>query len=146
MAYDTKSHLLRVVAANFPANDPGWNFSLRYGDGIAGRAYKMNTGRLFVKRRAIQQQTPFYYVPPSGDDLLSETGEQVPDEMIASLPVFKEGAREMPLGILNIGSQYGASKLLDVREDKLQETTGNIVLFFAEACLDILSGNVKLKG
>ncbi len=145
MAYDTQSHRLQVVAANFSADDPRWKFTLRYGDGIAGRAYKMNTGRLFVKRRALQQRTPFYYVPLNDDEMLSESGEQVPDEMVASLPVFREGARDRPLGILNISSRYMASKLLDLTEDELQETTGKIVLSFAEACLDILAGNVRLK-
>jgi hypothetical protein len=118
MAFDEKEGKLLVAAANLADHDPQWGLELEYGDGIAGRAYKMNQVRLFSKALAIQNKTPFYYVPVGGGPI-SGDGQEVHAEAILSLPLSHPNQPEAVFGILNFGSRNKSSRLVDITRDQV---------------------------
>jgi hypothetical protein len=134
MVYDKKDRLLKVAAANFDQKDERWGLQLGYGDGIAGRAFKMNKLRLFVKALAIQNRTPYYYVRLDGKPILDSS--DVEDEIVIALPLRHPEEPRAVYGILNMSSKKPSSKLLDSREeDPLLDTFSKAV---CEACFQAL--------
>jgi len=115
MAYDRDERELRVVAASFPAADPRWEWKLHYGNGIAGRAFKANLARLFIKERAYRLGTPLYYIPVSGQPVLDR--DDIPEAVILSLPLSHPNDRRAVWGVLSISSPLPGSRLVDLAED-----------------------------
>ena len=126
MAYDEKSRNLRVVAGSYPKGDPRWDQRMPYGDGIAGRAYKANFPRVFVKRLALVNKTPFYYLPTE-DKPLSDDGREIAEEVIVAMPIrYTEMAqsgqkdirlpenKENIIAVLNLSSRDKGSRLVDL--------------------------------
>jgi len=134
MAFDPQDKKLRVAAANFHPDDPQWDHTLDYGDGIAGRAYKMNRVRLFVKARTVANDTPFYYVLTSGE-ALSDSGSEIPVEALLSLPLSHPDQPEKVFGILNISSSQASSNLVDITEDAV---ASDFCFGVSVACLELL--------
>ena len=137
MAYDERLNALRVVAADFEQNDARWALQLNYGDGIAGRAFKMNRGRVFVKQQAIEKGTPFYYVTTDREPV-SDDGHEIPDEVVVSLPLFSREGAESLLGVLSLSSNRASSKLADINEDRLREDTRDLIESVGDSCLKVL--------
>jgi 3',5'-cyclic AMP phosphodiesterase CpdA len=137
MAYDNDEEVLRLVAASVKKSDERWALKLGYGDGIAGRAYKMNKGRIFVKALAKERGTPFYYSPFGGQSI-SDEGTEVTEEVIVSLPLFLGTNRETILGVLNLSSKDPGSKLVDLSENTIEENTKVFVEAVTHACLEVL--------
>ncbi len=135
-AFDDAINALRVVAADFDPADHRWNMRLNYGDGIAGRAYKMGRGRVFVKQRAIAEGTPFYYVTADGNPV-SDDGHEIPDEVVVSLPLYSSGSGSSVLAILSLNSESAGSKLADLDERRLDDTR-DFVESVGNGCLAIL--------
>jgi hypothetical protein len=135
MAPDRKEKL-HVVASNLPLDNPAWDVVLDYGDGIAGRAYKMNRVSLFIKARARESGTPFYYMLPSGDPV-SETGDEIPVEALLSMPLSHPDQPEAIFAILNIASNQVSSRLLDISEDSV---TTEFRRGVSEACFKAIKG------
>jgi hypothetical protein len=118
MVFDPASKKFVVVAANFPADDERWDVKLDYGDGIAGRTYKMNRVTLFKKPAALKNKTPFYYVPAGGEAVEAD-GSNVPVEVLLSLPLWHPKQPGSIFGVLNIESRDPSSKLLDIQDDNV---------------------------
>jgi hypothetical protein len=117
MVYDRSVNLLRVVLGNFPNDSKGWSLRLAYGNGIAGRAFKMNKIRLFVKAEAEQTGTPYYYYPVEG-----KTGKDAfPDEVVLAIPLTPSGKPEAVYAVLACSSRTPSSKLVDLDETKARE-------------------------
>ncbi len=106
-AYDPAEERLRFVLGNFPPVLPAWRARLAYGDGIAGRAYKANRARWFVKARAEQTGTPYYYFPSSGH----VGGEGIEDEVLCAVPLTLRADPEELYGVLSVSSKRAASRL-----------------------------------
>lgn len=138
MAYDRRKRALKIVAASFPLTEEMQNFELLYGDGIGGRAYKMNKGRMFIKRLAIENQTPSYYYPLDGK--LYDLRENDIEEVIISLPLRLPENDELIYAVLNISSRNASSKLQDIKDTSIVEETSVFRQTVDELCLDILSG------
>jgi hypothetical protein len=123
MVFDDDTCQLRVAAANFPDHDPGWGLHIDYGDGIAGRAYKMNLPRLFSRSRARMKGEELLYAAWPGSQ---------PEEAVLSTPLAHPRQPGALFAILNIGSQRPGSGLVDLNEDavttKFQRAVG-------EACM-----------
>jgi Calcineurin-like phosphoesterase len=137
MAYDTDQNVLRLVGASDDGDDQRWDFKLNYGDGIAGRAYKMNKGRVFTKRKAIAAMTPFYYVA-DGDQPISDDGHEITYEVLISLPLFTSESSEVLIGILNLSSKSAASKLADLNEGTLDQEVRDFIESVGDSCLEVL--------
>jgi hypothetical protein len=118
MVFDHTDKKLRVAAASYPSTDPRWKHAIDYGDGIAGRAYKMNRVSLFVKARARVHQTPFFYALATGQPI-SESGDEIPDEALLSLPLSYPMDSYAIFGILNISSRQASSSLVNITEDSV---------------------------
>lgn len=131
MVFESKERVLRIVAANFQLDDPRIKFKLNYGDGIAGRAYKMNKGRMFVKRLASQKHTPFYYYPLDGKPCLLE---HIKDEVLISIPIRHPENAEAVYAILNIGSRKASTKLLNLKETKVFDETSEFFRAISITC------------
>jgi len=139
MAYDQDQKVLRVVGASYDGDEHRWGLKLNYGDGIAGRAYKMNKGRVFIKQRAIAARTPFYYAT-DGDQAISDDGHEITHEVLISLPLFTSENSESLLGILNLSSKFAASKLADLNEDALGQDVRDFIESAGDSCLEVLEG------
>lgn len=113
MIYDSVENMLRTVAANFPQRK---TIKLSYGDGIAGRAYKMNKSRIFVKRYAITEETPVYYYPSDMEPIVSPS--QIEEEVLLAIPIRHPSDARAVYGVANIGSKKASSKLADLRNDE----------------------------
>jgi hypothetical protein len=112
MVYDGKpdARCLRVALGNFEDGDAAWDFRLGYGDGIAGKAFKMNQGRFFVRADAERTRTPYHYYPSTG-----EPGPGgIRHEVMLSVPLTPPGADDEVYAVLTVGSRRPASALLDV--------------------------------
>jgi Calcineurin-like phosphoesterase len=138
MAYDPDQNVLRLVGASYDGDDQRWDFKLNYGDGIAGRAYKMKKGRVFIKRKAIAARTPFYYVTDNSDQPISDDGHEITDEVLISLPLFTSESGEFLLGVLNLNSKFAASKLADLNEGTLDQNVKNFIDGAGDSCLEFL--------
>lgn len=136
MAYDAPEYVLRIVAANFPLSPEMLEFRLKYGDGIAGRAYKMNKGRMFVKRLAIENQTPSYYYPIDGQpyDL-----KNIDEEVIISLPLRHPDNEQRVFAVLSLSSKKASSRLQDIKEPHIVEGTSAFREAVSLACYTIFS-------
>src|SRR5260370_40648152 len=110
MVFDQKVSKLRIAAGNLDADDPLWDLKLSYGDGIAGRAYKMNTARLFIKAKSKQNRIPFYYT--DGKNPPTDTGDEIKEEVVISFPLSHPDESDVTLGILNISSRRQDSRLV----------------------------------
>lgn len=115
MVYDQAERALRVVAGSFDAADPRWQWRLRYGNGIAGRAFKTNRARLFVKERAFRLGTPLYYVPVSGRPV--RDAADIPEAVILALPLSHPRDPRVVWGVLNVSSARADSRLVELTED-----------------------------
>jgi calcineurin-like phosphoesterase family protein len=111
-AYDPQEERLRFVLGNFPADSPAWTVRLAYGDGIAGRAYKANQARWFMKARAEKTNTPYYYFPTRG----ALVGEGIKDEVVFSVPLTHKREPTELYGVLSVSSKRPASPLVDQDE------------------------------
>src|SRR5579875_195941 len=137
MAYDAKARELRIVAATFVADDPRWRLRLKYGAGIAGRAFKSRRSRLFIKQRALLESAPFYFVPIDGG-VVSESGSEISDEVILSLPLSHPDEPDAVYAVLSIGSKRRASKLMELTEEKLAIKFEEFRSAVAGACFDAI--------
>jgi 3',5'-cyclic AMP phosphodiesterase CpdA len=134
MVFDPKLNKLRVAAGNFKENDPRWNVELAYGDGIAGRAYKMNSARLFVKAKSKQNGIPFYYTDGTGD-APSDTGDEIMEEALISLPLSHPDEALATFGILNISSHRRDSRLVNLTDDRITTQFRHAV---SKACFEAI--------
>jgi hypothetical protein len=135
MGFDPIEKTLRIAVAGHPIRDPTW--SLEYGDGIAGRAYKTNAVSLFVKENAVRSGAPFYYALP-GDQALSENGDEIAHAAILSFPLTHPGQRESIFGVLNISSNQGSSRLVDLAQDDIDQITAEFREGVSLACFRAL--------
>jgi hypothetical protein len=138
MAYDQSERALRIVAASFALDEELKNFRLLYGDGIGGRAYKMNKGRMFIKRLAVANQTPSYFYPIDG--VPYSLKDKDVDEVIISLPLRLPRNDQLSYAVLNISSRDRSSRLQDIKEPRIIEETSVFRQTVDELCLDVLSG------
>lgn len=115
MSYDERDRRLKLVAGNFPDESPAWSFSLAFGDGIAGRAYKANKPRFFVKCRAEATKTPYVYYPVDGQP--GRSG--IPHEALLSIPLYHPQDTETIYGVLNFGTRRASSKMIDLQDEQL---------------------------
>ena len=116
MVFDEKTSKLRIAAGNLAADDPLWDMQLSYGDGIAGRAYKMNSTRLFIKAVSKLEKIPFYYTDGTGG-APTDTGDEIMEEVIISLPLSPPDVPDVTFGVLNISSTKQDSKLVNLTDD-----------------------------
>jgi hypothetical protein len=135
MGFDPIEKTLRIAVAGHPIRDPTW--SLEYGDGIAGRAYKTNAVSLFVKENAVRSGAPFYYALP-GDQALSENGDEIAHAAILSFPLTHPGQRDSIFGVLNISSNQGSSRLVDLAQDDIDQITAEFREGVSLACFRAL--------
>jgi hypothetical protein len=136
MAYEGESRSLRVVAGSFAKDDTRWGTKIPYGDGIAGRAYKNNFPRVFVKQLAIRNQTPFYYLPLN-DLPLSPDGREINEEVVVSIPLYYPGNREDVFAVLSLGSKNAGSRLVDLTEESIK-IKGEFPEAVADLCRRVL--------
>jgi hypothetical protein len=134
MVFDPDIRKLRVAAANVNREDKRWSLLLAYGDGLAGRAYKMNRFSLFVKARAVANKTPFYHIPLTGGPV-SDDGKEIAEAAILSFPISHPSQPDTILGILNVSSDLSSSRLVDITEDLVVSEFRHGV---SEACFDAI--------
>lgn len=136
MVYDKSARTLRIVAASFPVAQDMIDFQLKYGDGIAGRAYKMNRGRMFIKRLALDKNTPSYYYPIDGKpyDLAD-----ISDEVIISLPLRHPDNEQLVYAVLNLSSRYAGSRLQDIKDPRISDEYSKFLEVINIACFQTLS-------
>jgi len=139
MAYDQEERTLKIVLANFEMTEQMRLFRLKYGDGIAGRAYKMNKGRMFIKRLAIQKNTPSYYYPLDGKpyDL-----RNINEEVIISYPLHHPENEELIYAVLSLSSKKPSSKLQNIKEPRLLEESVLFRKAVNKACFEILKRSI----
>lgn len=120
MVWDEDARVLRIVAGLLPAQTKAWDWTLSFGDGLAGRAMKLRKDLLYI-RRGITEEWDVYISP-------EEAGEGVAPirhEVLLSMPVVYWGeSLEGVLGVLNIGSDSPASGLLRFRSADSAEESG----------------------
>lgn len=143
MAYDKHERVLRIVAASFPMTSEMRDFRLKYGDGIAGRAYKMNAGRLFIKRLAKGSDGPAYYYPTDGKPYKLD---DVEDQVIMSVPLRHPDDKTLIYGILNISSKMASSKLQDIKEASALDESSVYHKAIGLACFSIIKERIFLGG
>jgi hypothetical protein len=137
MAYDKSDRFLHIVAASLQPDDARWGLKVPYGDGIAGRVYKNNSARVFVKQEAIRNNTPFYCLGVDQTPV-SDDGHEVKEEVIVSMPLHYHGNREHIFGVLNLSSKEAGSKLADLSEASMG-SSGSFAQGVADACLRVLN-------
>jgi hypothetical protein len=132
MIFDAAAHRLNVLAA--VSVDKGkvvsLDFSsigLAFGEGIAGRAFKTNQSRLYLKlddEESEESSEPQLYRKLEGVD---------EHEVLLSIPVQAPGAQVWPpYGVLNIGSSRPDCPLRRLQPD-LAESQSKVSAFKAEA-------------
>ncbi len=89
-----------------------------------------------VKRFAIDNNLPFYYLPVS-DKYVSDDGGEMPAVMVSVPLCSKENPQEM-FAVLSISSSDPASKLVDLTEEDMRTTNSNFSQAVADACLRVL--------
>lgn len=110
MVYDKDEHCLKIVASNFSQYDTKWQFKLKYGNGIAGKAYKTNTPKMFIK--SVDMAKPTGYYPINGKPILDQKDRRsIDDEVIFSLPLRHRDNNEQLYAVLNISSKKANSML-----------------------------------
>ncbi len=95
---------IAVIAANVPDESPIRNYRITFGDGTAGRAWKLNKLQRYLKReeRADDEKgTP--YVP---------IFEGYHHEVLYSVPLRHPGEQRLVFGVLNVGSVEAGSALI----------------------------------
>ena len=146
MAYDKNERLLRIVAANFALDESMREFKLRYGDGIAGRAYKMNAGRAFLKRPAVEHDLPSYYFPVDGKPYRLK---DVTDQVIISIPLRHPNQKSVVYGVLSLSSKKLWSMLLDLVESPAFEESPELLEYQAaigKACYQVFEERILRDG
>jgi 3',5'-cyclic AMP phosphodiesterase CpdA len=122
MAYDSDERHLKLVAATFPIHDERWDLRLGYGEGIAGRAYKLKKTRLFIKQRAVLEGAPFYFVPLDGG-VVSSTGNEIADEVVLSFSLRHPEQPDAVYAVFSLSSKTRTSKLMELTEEELATQT-----------------------
>ncbi len=135
MVFNHADKKLRVAAANYSSTDPRWRHAIDYGDGIAGRAYKMNRVSLFLKAQARIHGLPYFYALATGEPI-SEDGNEIPDEALLSLPLCHPEHTDAIFGILNISSRQATSSLVDITEESV---TRDFRLAASRACMEAIN-------
>lgn len=139
MAYDKDDRVLKIVAANSDLDDNTRAFKLKYGDGIAGRAYKMNKGRLFIRKSAIEKKTPNYFYPADGKPCELR---QIKEKVIISLPLRHPGNEDLIYGVLNLSSKNVGSRLQDIKEPRVLDDVSEFRKSVNLACYDALNQRI----
>jgi 3',5'-cyclic AMP phosphodiesterase CpdA len=134
MVFDRNRCKLRIAAANLDEADQQWKTELAYGDGIAGRAFKMNTVRLFIKAKSKQNRIPFYYADGTGN-APSDNGDEIKEEALISLPLSHPDEPQTTFAVLNISSRKRNSKLVDLTDDRI---TTQFRLAVSKACFEAI--------
>ncbi|MEZ0031273.1 3',5'-cyclic AMP phosphodiesterase CpdA [Bradyrhizobium japonicum] len=129
MAFDRSLGKLRIAAANFADSDLRWKTQLSYGDGLAGRAFKMNSARLFIKAESIRNRIPFYCT--DGESTPTDTGGEIEEEALISLPLSHPDMPKSTFGILNLSSRRLDSRLVTLTDDRI---TTQFRLAVSRAC------------
>jgi hypothetical protein len=140
MIYDDQMRLLKTCAGNFSESDPRWNWNFKYGNGVAGRAYKTNQPTLFVKAYAVQTRTPYYYYPPNEQPITGPS--EIEEEVVLALPLNHPQYPEEIYAILYISSRKPGSKLVDVRRQEIEDTKFRRAV--NEACFGVFH-NIQLS-
>jgi 3',5'-cyclic AMP phosphodiesterase CpdA len=135
MVFDPALRKLRVAAANFEHDDPRWGVQLSYGDGIAGRALKVNTVRLFIKARSKESWIPFYYTDGK-DNAPTDTGAEIREEALISFPLSHPDIPASMFGILSLSSERPDSGLVNLTDD----STTKFRLAVSRACFEATMG------
>jgi hypothetical protein len=138
MAYDKDERKLGIVAGTFPQGDERWTDTYKYGDGVAGRAFKMNKIRLFVKQLAIQRATPFYY--RRQDRKPVRDPQEIPEAVIIACPLSLPNDNRAVYGVLTLSSKRPGSKLVDLIEENLQQEKGPVFQAINKACFEAFWG------
>jgi len=130
MVSDERASKLRHVAGIM--SQEYWDWSLYEGEGVAGRAYKLNSALLYVRSRVLPEKD-WYIAPP---------GSASPHEVVFSVPLRYPSDREdgWVVGVLTVASTSTASSLLRLYNNQL-EVDGLIILFqtfFVERILALL--------
>lgn len=139
MAYDKTERVLKIVAANFPLDPPVRDFKLRYGNGIAGRAYKMNKGRMFLKEAAIRKETPSYYYPLDGKPYKLE---DIDEAVIISIPLRHPKNKELVYAILNLSSKDPSSRLQDINKSSVLDGSSAFREGVNVACFEVMQESI----
>jgi len=139
MAYEKEERVLKIVAATFDLDDEMRAFELKYGNGIAGRAYKMNKGRMFIRKSAIDKETPNYFYPADGKpcDL-----KDIAEKVIISLPLRHPANEALIYGVLNLSSKDVGSRLQDIKEPRVLEDVSEFRAGVNLACYDALDKRI----
>ena len=112
MFFDEAKRKLLVVSAamvtpekNTPLDKSHVEFN--FGEGIAGRAFKGNEGRLYIHRETQNRTTPNHYLPRAGEE---------PHAVLVCLPLRSATNRDHVFGVLNVGSYDPACPLRETAE------------------------------
>lgn len=137
MVLDPATATLRIVAATFPPGDPRARFTLAFGDGIAGLAYRMNAIKLFVKAEAERSGAPYGYYPcpPHPDQPPIPNPNLIDFEALLSVPLSHPDHADLLYGVLNIGSRRPSTRLAAY---PAQELTGDFFYALNGFCFDEL--------
>jgi hypothetical protein len=135
MVFDKKTCKLRIAAGNLDTDDPLWTVQLCYGDGIAGRSYKMNSPRLFIKEKSKQFENPFYYTDGTGN-APTDTGEEITEEVILAVPLSPPALPHVTFAVLNLSSRRKDSGLLGLTDDSITKFRHAT----SKACFEAIKG------
>ncbi len=120
MAWDAQARVLRIVAGLFAPDHKVWDWTLPFGDGLAGRAMKDQKGVLYVHAETSEEWDA--YITP-----LDEKGNivgPIEHEFLLSMPmVYWRGSLQGVLGVLNLGSNSLLSALHKLRSSDEKEVT-----------------------
>lgn len=101
MGFDSRQHLVAlaaVVDANDRPRSVEWKLRLKFGEGIAGRAFKANELRIYDAQDE-HRHKPDYY---------TRSDDSIKHEVLAAFPIYPPSPaakRFAPYGVLSIGSE-----------------------------------------
>jgi hypothetical protein len=98
-------HQLQIVAQS-PDREGLRNFKFNVGEGVAGRAYKLNGPRAYMRRP--QERRPLV----KADNIYIPFGDSNDHTIIHSVPLRHPKRRELLVGVLSVGSRSRLSYLI----------------------------------
>ncbi|MGB9180234.1 MAG: metallophosphoesterase [Pyrinomonadaceae bacterium] len=134
---DEDRPLLEIIAYNLDREGIK-SFKFPVGEGVAGRAYKLNGVRTYLRRTGPKRlvKEDFIYIP---------FGESNDHSVIYSVPLRHPKNRDLLIGVLTVGSRSSISRLIPTEDhtlEKISKTLIDITAAYVVKRLSDLYGNI----
>lgn len=131
--YNSATNQLETRLANYHTSDSRWGWCFKYGNGVAGRAFKTGRPTVFLRQAMSTKAGPYFYLRGDGRPAVSE--DDVPEGVLLAIPLGHSDVTKRHYGVLSISSPRNSSKLSDTVYNEILISRFSQVI--NKACFDV---------